>query len=82
MSEQDAGGVQWDAPNQQVVRSDASPPWQEGTGGEEGPVAEVTKDELLARAQALGVVPANAGMTKDELQAGIDAKLAEEEAPA
>ena len=24
----------WDAPNQQVVRADESPPWEEGTGGE------------------------------------------------
>jgi hypothetical protein len=86
MSEQDTGGVQWDAPNQQVVRDDHSGPWEEGTGGDPGqPVADsnaITKDELLARAQELGVSPANAGMTKDELQAGIDAKLQEEEAPA
>ena len=33
---------------------------------------EMTKDELLAYAQELGVSPANAGMTKDELRAGID----------
>jgi hypothetical protein len=26
-------GTLWDAPNQQVVRGDASPPWQEGDGG-------------------------------------------------
>jgi hypothetical protein len=37
----------------------------------------MTKDELLSYAQELGVSPANAGMTKDELRAGIDAKLAE-----
>ena len=30
----DTGGTVWDAPNQQVVRPDQSPPWQEGTGGE------------------------------------------------
>lgn len=23
----------WDAPNQQVVRADESPPWEEGNGG-------------------------------------------------
>ena len=28
------GGTMWDAPNQQVVRADESPPWEEGTGGE------------------------------------------------
>jgi hypothetical protein len=27
------GGTVWDAPNQQVVREDASAPWEEGTGG-------------------------------------------------
>ena len=81
-------GTVWDAPNQQVVREDESAPWEEGTGGEPGevqPVAEqqpegldaMTKDELLAYAQELGVSPANAGMTKDELRAGIDAKQAE-----
>jgi hypothetical protein len=76
----------WDAPNQQVVRLDESTPWDEGTGGEasEGPQAEpiegepsdldsMTKDELLAYAQSLGVSPANASMTKDELRAGIEA---------
>jgi hypothetical protein len=83
----------WYAPNQQAVRGDQSGPGEEGEGGSERidpepvqqPVADsnaITKDELLARAQELGVSPANAGMTKDELQAGIDAKLKEEEAPA
>jgi hypothetical protein len=46
-----------------------------------GPTASeldaMTKDELLEKAVSLGVVPANAGMTKDEIRAGIDAKLAE-----
>ena len=32
--EKDTGGTVWDAPNQQVVRPDQSPPWEEGTGGE------------------------------------------------
>jgi hypothetical protein len=76
----------WDAPNQQVVRADESPPWEEGTGNGGGPDPQasddndldtMTKDELLSYAQELGVSPANAGMTKDELRAGIDAKLAE-----
>jgi hypothetical protein len=88
--QQDAvGGTQWDAPNQQVVRDDASAPWEEGTGGETTPpgttttrsrnvsLDEMTKDELLEYAQQLGVSPANAGMTKDELRAGVDAKQAE-----
>jgi len=91
--QQEAGGTLWDAPNQQVVRDDASAPWEEGTGGSpDEPVAEakrpagdgetfrldeMTKDELLAYAQQLGVKPANAAMTKDELRAGVDAKLNE-----
>lgn len=82
----------WDAPNQQVVRPDESPPWEEGEGGttheppreppgEEIPVnAEtasvdldgMTKDQLLEYAQSLGITPANASMTKDELRQGID----------
>ena len=77
--------TQWDAPNQQVVRDDASAPWEEGTGGEAGePVAarevdestdldEMTKDELLAHARNIGASPANAAMTKDELRASIEA---------
>lgn len=32
----------------------------------------MTKDELLAHAQGLGITPANAGMTKEEIRAGID----------
>jgi hypothetical protein len=97
-------GTEWDAPNQQVVRADQSPPWDEGTGGEptdesggivppgtpppdpiieteaaEPPpeLDEMTKEQLLEHAQNLGVSPANHAMTKDELRAGIDAKLAE-----
>jgi len=74
----------YDAPNQQVVRPDGSAPWEEGSGGSGSQVAVadeldgMTKDELLERAQELGVTPANAGMTKDELRAGIDARLAED----
>jgi hypothetical protein len=80
----------YDAPNQQVVRPDGSAPWEEGDGGSGGEQPEphtdgggspgldaMSKDELLAYAQQLGVSPANAGMTKDELRAGVDAKLAE-----
>jgi hypothetical protein len=29
----DTGGTIYDAPNQQVVREDGSPPWEEGAGG-------------------------------------------------
>jgi hypothetical protein len=85
IEEVDTSGL-LDAPNQQVVRPDGSAPWDEGEGGSQRSGQEendaATKAELLARAQELGVSPANAGMTKDELQAGIDAKLQEEEAPA
>jgi len=35
----------------------------------------MTKDELLAFAQRIGVKPANAAMTKDDLRSGIDATL-------
>jgi hypothetical protein len=82
IEEVDTSGL-LDAPNQQVVRPDGSGPADEGEGGtvhEEASAGNnsMTKDELLAEAQRLGVSPANAGMTKDELQAGIDAKLAEE----
>ena len=78
----------YDAPNQQVVRDDGSAPWEEGTGGPDGaggpktatatadtgsPLDAMTKEELLAEAQRLGVTPANEGMTKAELRAGIEA---------
>ena len=33
----------------------------------------MTKDQLLEHAQQLGITPANASMTKDELRAAIDA---------
>jgi hypothetical protein len=82
-------GEQLDDPNRQAVGLD--PAWVEGTGGEEGepPAVEpqaaaggtgvdaMTKAELLAYAQSLGVTPANNDMTKDEIRAGVDAKLAE-----
>jgi hypothetical protein len=77
------GGTQWDAPNQQVVRDDASAPWDEGTGGsEEGPVEKtgldaMTKAELLDHAKSIGASPANSDMTKDELRKSIDDKEAE-----
>jgi len=76
----------WDAPNQQVVRADQSgrgvgaEPEPGPSGSEEPSLDEMTKDELLAYAQELGVSPANASMNKDEIRAGIDAHLAEEPA--
>jgi len=33
----------------------------------------LTKEQLIERAQSLGISPANAGMTKDELRAAIEA---------
>ena len=56
--------TEWDAPNQQVVRADASAPWEEGDGGgEPGGRADpqpteldgLTKDELLEHAAERGV---------------------------
>ena len=73
-----------DNPNQQVVRPDGSGPADTGEGGSGGDAAaapaaaaaddleSLTKEVLLARAVELGVTPANAGMTKDELKAGIE----------
>jgi hypothetical protein len=49
------------------------------TAGVAGAVSldEMTKAELLEYAKELGVSPANNDMTKEELRAGVDAKLAE-----
>lgn len=74
---EEAGGTVWDAPNQQVVRADESPPWQEGGGGGaeatgDKTLDEMTKAELLAEAVARGVA-ANDSMTKDEIRAAIEA---------
>ena len=51
-TEQSSTAAFWDAPNQQVVRADESPPWEEGTGGgEAGPgggppsLDSMTKDQ-------------------------------------
>ena len=76
-------------PNRQAVGLD--PVWVEGSGGEAGeqPTAEttetggleaMTKDELLAYAQQIGATPANAGMTKADLIASIQAAETEPEA--
>jgi hypothetical protein len=76
------GGQMYDAPNQEVVG--VGPPWVEGDGGgaeveptetgqPENPLDAMTKDELLAEAQRMGLSPANAAMTKDELRAAIEA---------
>jgi len=83
MSEQQDEGQVWDAPNQQVVRADQSAPWDEGEGGEQeegpgvGPLEEWTKAQLLEEAQRLGLSPANAAMTKDELREALEAHLEE-----
>jgi hypothetical protein len=70
------------APNQQVVRGDGSGPAEQGTGGSERvdpepvqkPVTdeldELTKDELLDRADALGV-EADRTMNKAEIKEAI-----------
>jgi hypothetical protein len=77
-SESRRGPELWSAPNQQVVRPDHSAPWDEGDGGstEAAPTPTgldaMTKAELLEHAQGLGVKPANATMSKDELRAAID----------
>jgi hypothetical protein len=81
MSDPEPEVVLWDAPNQQVVRPDQSPPWEEGEGGSTGPhdpdpvsdLDAMTKDQLLAYAQERGISPANASMSKDDIRASIDA---------
>jgi hypothetical protein len=81
----DTGGAVFDDPNREAVGLD--PAWVEGSGGEPGeltvePAAAetdtsdldaMTKDQLLEYAQSRGISPANAGMTKDELKASIQA---------
>jgi hypothetical protein len=78
-----SGGTIWDDPNQQVVREDQSPSWEQGTGsggspdpqdedGEEPTLDEMTKAQLLDYAQGKGYSPANAAMSKDEIRAVID----------
>jgi hypothetical protein len=76
------GGVQWDAPNQQVVRDDASAPWEEGSGGEPTPPGERTAEEptldtgtkaqLLEHAEGLGL-DVDESMTKADIKAEIEA---------
>jgi hypothetical protein len=67
------------------VRPDGSGPAEEGSGGSShdddeleplGDLDAMSKDDLLAYAQGLGVSPANASMTKDDLKAGIVAHQA------
>lgn len=72
-------GTVWDAPNQQVVRDDASAPWEEGSGGtpeEPVDVDAMTKAELLEHARGLGL-DVNDTMTKADIRAAVD----EAEAP-
>jgi hypothetical protein len=76
------GGILWDAPNQQVVRDDASAPWDEGTGGStEEPTGEtspeptldtMTKAQLLEHAEGLGL-DVDDSMTKADIKAEIEA---------
>jgi hypothetical protein len=71
----------WDAPNQQVVRDDHSPPWEEGTGGTETPpgeerdaeptVAEMTKAQLLAYAVDHDI-DVDESLTKAEIREAIE----------
>ena len=75
----------WDAPNQQVVRADESPPWEEGTGNggapdpqktdaadEEPTLDEMTKAQLLKHAAGLGLDDVDDTMTKAEIREAID----------
>jgi hypothetical protein len=67
---------EWDAPNQQVVRADASPPWEEGTGGDpDQPVADpldsMTKAELLEEADRRGV-EVDSSATKAEIREALE----------
>ena len=77
--------TEWDAPNQQVVRADESPPWQEGTGGDPGDVEphqtrddddddeptvdEMTKAQLLAYADEHDI-QVDQSLTKAEVRDG------------
>ena len=67
---QEAGGTIWDAPNQQVVRDDASAPWEEGTGGETGTPVNVGAEFEPVEASGQAVTDDDLdAMTKDELLA-------------
>lgn len=72
-------GTVWDAPNQQVVRPDQSPPWEEGTGGaplpkedESNPLDSMTKEQLVAYAAEQGY-EIDPSTTKAEIKATIEA---------
>lgn len=80
-------GAIYDDPNREALG--LAPAWEEGSGGSEGAATKtsaadareldldsLTKDELLELAKSLGVSPANAAMTKDELRGGVDEALA------
>jgi len=89
---QEAGGTVFDDPNREAVGLDPAwvegtggtpdevtptdPPADPPDGGGGSDLDQMTKDQLLEHAQQLGVSPANASMTKDELRAGIDAHQA------
>jgi hypothetical protein len=78
------GGTVWDWANQQVVKGGEGPGINTPPQGETKPseaaepdaepvdeLDEMTKDDLLAMAQDLGISPANASMNKDELNQAI-----------
>ena len=71
-------GTLWDAPNQQVVREDESPPWEEGMGGggnpdpQTGGLDSMTKPELLDHAHGLGLDDVSDSDTKAEIRKRID----------
>jgi len=77
MSEpQDTGGTIWDAPNKQVLGLE--PPWVEGDGGEpprvppgeEIPIDDMTKAQLLEQAQTRGLDVDDTN-TKAEIKAAL-----------
>jgi hypothetical protein len=72
-------GEVWDAPNQQVVRPDASAPWEEGNGGSQNPepkddepltLDEMTKAQLLNYA-AQHDIDVDDSMSKADIRAAI-----------
>lgn len=68
--------TEWDAPNQQVVRADQSPPWEEGNGGATGQLEpasmdSLTKQQLLDIAAERGV-EVDPTATKADIRAAID----------
>jgi hypothetical protein len=65
--EEGTGGDTADVPPAPAPDTPETPPEPEAKS-----LDDMTKEELLAEAQARGLTPANAGMTKDEIRAVID----------